>query len=85
MAICERPECDDFFDEIMKTMPATANLYAERYCKGNISRCARHYLFTHKEKIAFGMSNAQKDLLKKLQLNLFPNQMDRVKEIFPYN
>lgn len=53
MAICERPECDDFFDEIMKTMPATANLYAERYCKGNISKCARHYFFTYKRENEF--------------------------------
>ncbi len=83
MAMCERPECNDFFNEISNTMPATANIYVERYCKRDISRCARHYLFTYKEKMGINLDNAQKDLLKTLKLNLFPNQMDRVKKIFP--
>ncbi|MGE3063540.1 MAG: hypothetical protein AB7T10_07910 [bacterium] len=57
-----------FFNDRMQSMPATADIYKKRYCRGDFNNCARF-----KVSKALGKENVPADL--------FPNQDERAKEI----
>ncbi|HBY57413.1 MAG TPA: hypothetical protein DEG96_06075 [Candidatus Atribacteria bacterium] len=68
MAECECLKSCPFFNAKMANMPATANIMIKKYCKGDNSICARYMVFK-----ALGR--------EKVPIDLFPNQIERVKEI----
>ncbi len=53
-----------FFNNKMTNMPKTANLFKERYCKGNNTKCARLMVAKNLGK-------------EKVPLDLYPNQIER--------
>ncbi len=57
-----------FFNDKMENMPSMAQMYKEKYCLGNNSQCARYMVLEKKGK----------DQVPK---NLFPNQVERAKEL----
>jgi len=61
------PNCP-FFHDKMASMPSMASIYKDRYCKGDNSDCARYHVFK-----AMGPHDVPDDL--------FPNDVDRAKEI----
>ena len=69
MQECEcLPKCP-FFNDKMKSKPATANLMKRKYCKGgDYSSCARFMIFR-----ALGRDAVPSDL--------FPNQREKAAEI----
>ncbi|MFX0069495.1 MAG: hypothetical protein ACFFAO_00175 [Candidatus Hermodarchaeota archaeon] len=64
MVECELIEECPFFTDKLKNMPATTNLFKEKYCKTDSSKCAR-YIVIH----SLGKSEVPSDL--------FPNQLER--------
>lgn len=46
MADCERISNCDFFNDRLKQMPATANMFKRQYCYGNQDNCARNRVLT---------------------------------------
>lgn len=68
MAECESlPECL-FFNDQIKDMPATAEIYKARYCRNGKEGCARYMV-----KMELGKEHVPSDL--------FPNQAGRAAEI----
>ena len=65
---CECLEKCPSFNDMMKDMPAIADLYKHQYCKTDNSECARFIIFKK-----LGRDAVPKDL--------FPNQKDRLKNI----
>ncbi len=61
------PSCI-FFNDKMENMHAMAQMYKTKYCLEDSSKCARHMVFDKKGK----------DFVPK---DLFPNQIERAKEI----
>lgn len=61
------PRCP-FFNDRMASKPAMATMYKQQYCQGDSTHCARHIVFT-----ALGREFVPE--------NLFPNQVDRAKQI----
>ncbi|MBN1250731.1 MAG: hypothetical protein JXR51_10480 [Bacteroidales bacterium] len=61
------PKCP-FFNDKMANMPSMSNLIKTKYCQGESSECARYIVYK-----AIGSENVPSDL--------FPNQVDRAKEI----
>ena len=68
MADCELLEKCIFFNDKMANMPATADMFKDRYCKNDNSECARYMVFK-----ALGR--------EKVPPNLFPNMKDKVQAI----
>ncbi len=68
MIECECLSTCLFFNDKMKNMPVTANIYKNSYCKKDNSNCARYIVFK-----ALGR--------EKVPIELFPNQLERAKEI----
>lgn len=66
MSDCPKLTKCPFFNDKMADKPAMANLYKKQFCKGNNDKCAR-----------FQVGSAGKDV----PLDLYPNQVDRVKEL----
>jgi hypothetical protein len=67
------PECDKlakciFFNDKMSNMPAMADMYKQRYCKGNFDSCARFVV-------------ASKLGPERVPPDLFPNNMDRAQKL----
>jgi hypothetical protein len=61
------PRCP-FFNDRMAGKPSTADVYKQKYCKGDSNDCARHIVFT-----ALGKGAVPSDL--------YPNQKDRAMAI----
>jgi hypothetical protein len=72
MANCELIEKCLFFNDKMKDMPGTAEMFKKRYCKEDNSNCARHVVFK-----ALGR--------EKVPPNLFPNHLDEAKKLISAN
>ncbi len=68
MADCELLEGCVFFNDKMVNMPATGELYKDKYCRENNLECARYMVFK-----ALGR--------EKVPLDLFPNMKDIAQEI----
>ena len=68
MAECECLSLCPFFHDKLKNMPAMAEIYKRKYCKGDSTDCARHQVF---EKL--GSENVPDDL--------FPNQNEKAVRI----
>jgi hypothetical protein len=68
MAECEFLTTCPFFNDQMQDMPATAEIYKARYCRGNKGECARYMV-----KMEAGKDHVLSDL--------FPNQVERAEEI----
>jgi hypothetical protein len=67
MADCEcLPGCP-FFNDRMAKMPAMADVYKKKYCKGDNSKCARYMVRT-----ALGAQS--------VPTSLFPNQHEDAKQ-----
>lgn len=67
------PDCEllsgcIFFNDRMSNMPSTSNVFKMMYCNDNYEACARYTV----------RSKAGKEAVLE---DLFPNQMDRAKEI----
>jgi len=67
------PDCEllsgcIFFNDRMSNMPSTSNVFKMMYCNDNYEACARYTV----------RSKAGKEAVLN---DLFPNQMDRAKEI----
>lgn len=69
---CECMRTCLFFNDKMVNMPATAEIFKEKYCKTDNSDCARFKVFK-----TLGKEKVPKDL--------FPNQATKVQEIFLRN
>ena len=65
MAECTLLETCIFFNDKMSDMPSMANMYKQRYCKGDMMQCARYQVFKE-----VGRENVPTDL--------YPNDSDRV-------
>ena len=65
MAECALVDTCIFFNDKMSSMPSMANMYKQRYCKGDRAQCARYQVF---EKV--GRENVPTDL--------YPNDSDRI-------
>ena len=70
--VCEGLKNCPFFNDRMKDMPATAELFKKTYCKDNFEDCAR---FIVSKRIG----------REKVPLDLFPNQKQRVNDIILRN
>lgn len=57
-----------FFNDKMENMPSMAEMYKQKYCLENNSQCARYMVFEKKGK-------------DRVPKNLFPNQVERAKEM----
>ena len=57
-----------FFNDAMAKLPLSAEMYKERFCKGDYEKCARYEV-----RVKCGKEAVPK--------NLFPNQLDRATEI----
>jgi hypothetical protein len=57
-----------FFNDKMANMPSMADIYKERYCKGDSTQCARYVVFK-----ALGRENVPGDL--------YPNDLDRAEKL----
>jgi len=68
MADCELLDSCPFFNETMKSMPASAEQFKKNYCRGDNSICARFMVYK-----ALGR--------EKVPANLFPNQVDKAKDL----
>jgi hypothetical protein len=68
MADCELLGGCIFFNDKMANMPQTAEVIKTRYCKGNSQDCSRYTIVQ-----ALGRDRVPEDL--------FPNQVDRAREI----
>jgi hypothetical protein len=71
MANCELLPICPFFIGSLKKMPALAESYRERYCRGDNRLCGRHLVF-----VARGKSAVPEDL--------FPNETDRARFIVQF-
>jgi hypothetical protein len=68
MAECESfPTCP-FFDDQMRDMPATAEVFKAKYCRGDKSSCARYMIQTKGGGVP-------------VPSDLFPNQAERARMI----
>jgi hypothetical protein len=68
MADCECLSGCPFFNDKMANMPAMANSYKRKYCRGNFEKCARYMVF--------------KTLGKpKVPADLYPNQQEKAQQI----
>ena len=72
MAICEKITRCPFFNDEMANTPAIADIYKQRYCKGDNSECARYHVLSN-----VGPQHVPKDL--------YPHQLERAKEIVEKN
>jgi hypothetical protein len=68
MKDCELIEKCIFFNDKMANMPSTAEIFKMKYCKGEFADCARRIVCNAK-----GRDSVPADL--------FPNQIDRAREI----
>ena len=68
MVDCELLEKCIFFNDKMANMPATADMFKNKYCKSDNSECARYMVFK-----ALGR--------EKVPPNLFPNMKDKAQVI----
>ena len=68
MTECALLETCIFFNDKMSVMPSMANMYKQRYCKGDMMQCARYQVFKEA-----GRENVPTDL--------YPNDSDRVADI----
>jgi hypothetical protein len=68
MAECECLGGCPFFNDRMQDMEGMAALFKQRYCLGDMTRCARHVVFERLGKPA-------------VPPDLYPNQFDRAQEI----
>lgn len=68
MANCELIDKCLFFNDKMRNMPGTAEMFKKKYCIENNSYCARHIVVK-----AMGR--------EKVPPNLFPNQVDEAKRL----
>ena len=68
MAACEKLAKCPFFNDRMADMPATANIYKQKYCQDDFSRCARFFV-------------SKKLGPDRVPADLFPNQMDKALEL----
>ena len=66
MPSCPKIEKCPFFHDRMASKPSTAELYKRSYCQGDNTSCARWV--------------ASKELAQ-VPLTLFPNQLEKVKEL----
>ncbi len=65
---CPSIQACPFFNDKMKGMPSTAEMYKKKYCHTDYVNCARFMVSK-----AIGKEN--------VPIDLFPNQTDRVKQI----
>ncbi len=72
MADCEFLSGCPFFNDQMQNMPATAEVYKSRYCRGDKTACARYMVKTE----------AGGDFVAS---DLFPNQSERAEIIIRKN
>ena len=68
MSKCPYAEKCPFFNDAMAKLPLSAEMYKERYCKGDFNKCARFEVRSKCGKEA-------------VPANLYPNQKDRAAEI----
>lgn len=66
MANCPKIEKCPFFHDRMASKPSTAEMYKRSYCQGDNSQCARW---------------VASKVLTAVPVTLFPNQLDRAKEL----
>ena len=72
MQNCEMLPTCPFFNDKMSKQPATAQSMKTRYCMGGNSLCARYLVVKTLGK-------------EKVPANLFPNQMDKAKNLIDQN
>ncbi len=68
MGDCECVSRCMLFEEKMSSMPATVEMFRNRYCRADFLTCARYSVYK-----ALGMERVPADL--------FPNQEDRARKI----
>jgi hypothetical protein len=68
MADCECLERCVFFQGQMASMPATAEVARQRYCRGDYTRCARYVVYK-----ALGREHVPGDL--------FPNELEIARQL----
>jgi hypothetical protein len=68
MADCELLPTCLFFNDKMATMPSTATLVKDRYCRGDNSQCARYVVYKRLGR-------------PKVPTDLFPNEAQRANKI----
>ncbi|MBN2755314.1 MAG: hypothetical protein JXR81_10715 [Candidatus Goldbacteria bacterium] len=68
MADCECLEKCPFFNDKMVNLPATAEIYKKKFCRGDFEGCARYIIFKKLGK-------------EKVPADLLPNQADRAQVI----
>jgi hypothetical protein len=68
MADCAKLEKCPFFNDKMANAPATANLYKQKFCRGDFLKCARFMI-------------SSKLGPEKVPFDLFPNQTERALEL----
>ena len=83
MADCDKIGNCRFVIDRMQSMPALAELFRRRLCKGDNSECARYqlYKFLHDSK-----NEVSEDLEEKIAMlssDLLPNELQRLKQIIP--
>lgn len=68
MAECEKLSACPFFNDKMDNMPAISDMLKKKYCLGDKTKCARYMVAS-----ALGKEKVPSDL--------YPNMIDRAKDI----
>lgn len=81
MSKCPKLDTCSVFYQRMPSMPTIAALFKKRLCEGDNSSCARYYLYTHTQGENLNLSEEMKARVAELSVNLYPNELARVKSI----
>jgi hypothetical protein len=67
----------------MQSMPSLAELFRRRLCKGDNLKCARYQLYKFVREKRFEVSEDMEETIFSLSSNLFPNELERLKQTIP--
>ena len=82
MGKCSKSETCSFIDDRMSNMPSIAELFKKRLCEEDNSQCARYHLHNYLEKHNYTASKEWEVRIAELSANLYPNEIDRVRQFF---
>ena len=83
MADCDKIGNCRFVIDRMQSMPALAELFRRRLCKGDNSECARYQLYKFLHNSRYEVNEDMEEKIAILSSNLFPNELERLKQIIP--
>lgn len=81
MAECERISSCDYFNDTLKDLPATANLFKRRFCQGGREQCARQEVMSYIHDQGNVISTELELKITKAMPNIAPNDHHKVRRL----